>query len=205
MPGVRAFVILPRWALRGGPPANLIVATGDGLDEKKLTAAVNRLAPSATISFRSDALAALTSAPLQHGTYVMFVAGIAAAGIFGAAVLLLSLAIGARSRSLILALLSTVGLGRGQARLLVAAEAVPPILASMVGGAACAWALAPLTGPALDLSVFTGSAQPVTLHADLVALAVPATGAILLGLLVLTAHTVISAGRDMSSVLRWDG
>ena len=81
---------------------------------------------------------------------------------------MLSLVLAARSRALTLARLSTMGLGTGQGRLLVIAEALPPVLAAAVAGAACALALVPLLGPVLDLSVFTGSAAAVPVRADLV-------------------------------------
>ncbi len=70
-------------------------------------------------------------------------------------ILLLTLVLGARSRELTLARLATMGLSPGQASGLVAVETLPSVLAATVGGIACAWALAPLIGPELNLSAFT--------------------------------------------------
>ena len=70
-------------------------------------------------------------------------------------IVLLSLLLSARSRELTLARLATMGLGRGRRGWLLAAETLPAIVAAAIGGVACAWLLAPLVGPALNLAAFT--------------------------------------------------
>ena len=83
----------------------------------------------------------------------------AAAAGFGVLILLLSLLLTARTREMTLAFLATMGLRRWQAQLLLAAETLPPVLAAAIGGIACAWLLAPLVGPALNLAAFSGSGR----------------------------------------------
>jgi putative ABC transport system permease protein len=73
-----------------------------------------------------------------------------------------------------------MGIGAGQARRLTMLETLPAVLAATVAGAGCALVLVPLTGPALDLSVFTGSGASVPVRPDLVALGLPAAGLVVL-------------------------
>jgi putative ABC transport system permease protein len=160
VPGSAGFVILPDWAaarLAPHPPSELLIS-GDSVSRPALAAAIRRAAPQATVAYRADVLAGLAGAPLPHGAYVAFAEGSVAAAGFCVLVMLLSLLLAARSRQLTLARLATMGLGPGQARRLVVAEALPPVLAAAVAGVACALALAPLLAPELDLSAFTGSA-----------------------------------------------
>ena len=60
-----------------------------------------------------------------------------------------------------LARLATMGLRRWQAQLLLAAETLPQVVAAAVGGVACAWLLAPLVGPSLNLAAFTGTGSAI--------------------------------------------
>ena len=76
--------------------------------------------------------------------------------------------------------LAAMGLTSGQAGRLVVLEAPPAVLAAVAAGAAGGWALAPLTGSALDLSVFTGGTASVPIRADVAVLVVPAAGLVVL-------------------------
>jgi hypothetical protein len=67
---------------------------------------------------------------------------------------MLSLLLTARTREMTLARLATMGLRRWQAQLLLAVETLPPVVAAAIGGVACAWLLAPLVGPSLNLAAF---------------------------------------------------
>ena len=69
-----------------------------------------RLVPGAAVTLRSDVLASLADAPLQHGAYLMFDVVLAAAAAFGLAALLADLALGAAERHQTLARLATMGL-----------------------------------------------------------------------------------------------
>jgi len=59
-------------------------------------------------------------------------------------------------------------------------ETLPAVLAAAVAGAGCAWALVPLTGPVLNLAVFTGSAASVPVRPDFTALGLPVAGLVAL-------------------------
>ena len=91
---------------------------------------------------------------------------------------MLGMALGAADRALTLARLTVMG--HEQATRLVLLEALPAVVVAVAAGAACALALPPLVGSALDLSVFTGSGAPVAVRPDWVSLGVPATAALLL-------------------------
>jgi putative ABC transport system permease protein len=185
-------------------PPSLLLVTGIHLDRQALSTTVHRRLPGAAITFRSAALAALASSPLQRGADTVFASGVAAAAGFGAVIVLLSLAIEARGRELVLARLAAMGMASGQARRLVVLEALPALLAAAAAGAACGWALAPLTGSALDLSVFTGGAASVSLRADVASLVVPAASLVVLVLAVLVLEALMARRRGIARALRTD-
>ena len=54
--------------------------------------------PEGGVTFRSDILNSLASAPLQHGTFVLFALAVVVAAGLGLAVMLLELALGAAER-----------------------------------------------------------------------------------------------------------
>ena len=203
-----AFVVVPLRALRtpGGVllPSEILL-TGPRLDQAQLASVVHRVLPGATITLRSSLLRSLADAPLQHGTYVLFAAGIGAAAGLSAVILLLALALGAQEREVTLTRLATMGLGARQARLTAVGEALPAVVAAAVAGAGGAAVLAALIGPALDLSIFTGSAARVPVRADLVALAWPALGLAALGLLTLAAEVTAARRRGLAHALRIGG
>jgi len=158
---------------------------GPHLDQQALAAAVRRTLPHAVLRLRSDRLDALASMPLQQGAEAVFASGLAAAAVLSALILLLTLALGAEERAAALARLHTMGLAAGQGTTMVIVETVPVVLAATAAGLACAWLLGPLTGSALDLSVFTSGVTAVPVRADLATLAIPAAGLLALALAVL--------------------
>jgi hypothetical protein len=186
----------------GRPPANEMLLIGPSVDGGKLKKLVDRLLPGGVVTTRSAALAALTGEPLPHGAYVTFLlAAIAAAGLC-AAILLISLVLGARPRDLTLARLATMGLSGGQSRRLVFVEALPAIIAAIIGGIASAAILVPLIAPVIDLSVFTGSGATVPMKIN-----VPVIGAVAAGLLVvalgtLLAQSAVTRARGVTRALR---
>lgn len=206
VPEAGPFVVMPAWAADRAmgadrPTPNLMLIVGP-VDAAKLGAAVGKLLPGGTISYRSAALAALTDAALPHGAYETFAqAAVAAAG-FGAVIMLTMLALGARPRELTLARLFTMGLSQRQARRLVIAEALPAILAATVGGAICAWALVPLVGPSIDLSPFTGTANHVPVRANVAVIGYLAAGLVLIALVTLFAQAAMTRLRGVSRALR---
>jgi putative ABC transport system permease protein len=202
LPGQDLFLVLPSWAVRSATPPSLLLVTGPHLSQSALIEAVDARLRGAVITFRSTALAALATDPLQQGADTVFASGVLAAAGFSAVIVLLSLAIQGRDRDLALARLAVMGLPAGQARLMVLLEALPAVLAAIAAGAACGWALAPLTGSALDLSVFTGGTASVPVRADLGALAVPAAVLVVLVLAVLSVQTMVARRRAVTRLLR---
>jgi putative ABC transport system permease protein len=116
--------------------------------------------------------------------------------------LLLSLLLNARTRELTLASLATMGLRRWQAQLLLATETLPPVVAAAVGGVACAWLLAPLVGPSLNLAAYSGTGSAIAVTPALFPLLASAVGLVLAALLVLAAQAVITYYRGSARALR---
>jgi putative ABC transport system permease protein len=128
--------------------------------------------------------------------------GMAIAAGFGVLVLLLSLLLTARTRAMTLARLATMGLRRWQAQLLLAAETLPPVVAAAIGGVACAWLLAPLVGPSLNLAAFSGTRSAIVVTAAPFLLLAFAAGLVLAALLILAVQAVIAYHRGSARALR---
>jgi putative ABC transport system permease protein len=202
-PAGSQFAVLPRWALgKQAPGPTVMAVVGPGLDSVALIAAARRAVPGAQITLRSRLLAAISGAPLPHGGFVTFAQGIIAAGAFSLLTLVLTLLLSAHSREMTLARLTTMGLEPAQSRRITAVETLPAILAAAVGGTACALALVPLVGPAVNLAAFTGTPVTVPLNADPVAIVAAAGGLLLLAGLTLTIETGLARGRGATRALR---
>jgi putative ABC transport system permease protein len=147
----------------------------------------------------------LINSPLQSAADVIMRLSLAVAAGFGLVILLLGLALGSADRDLTMARLSTMGLDQGRLIWLVLGEALLAVLAAVAAGVACALALPTLTAPVLDLSVFTGSAVPVTISPDLAALAVPAAGLAVLAAVAVVAETRLLRHRGVPGLLRIGG
>jgi putative ABC transport system permease protein len=208
LPAGGAFIVLPVEAIRGvsePPPVNLVLLTGPSIDMTRLHAAVQATMPVAgapVITTRSLALQALTGAPLQQGTFLLFTLAIAFAAALALAVMLLELALGAADRELTTARLATMGLTEGQRVRLVAVEVIPSIAASAVAAAACAIALPPLLAPAIDLSVFTQSQASVPLRPDFAAFLLPLAGLLALTIIALAYEIRSRRGRGVAVTMR---
>ncbi len=202
-----AFIVVPARAMvravgaSEAQPSRMLVV-GPDVSVARMRSVVAHRLPAAALVFRSGQLAALTQAPLPHGTYTVFAEGAAAAAVFGAVIVLIMLALGARSREQTLARLFTMGLSPGQARRLVITEVLPSIIAATAGGAVCAWLLAPLVGPAIDLSPLTGSPVSVPVRADYGLVGLLAAGLLVLAMVTLLAQSVASRLRGISRALR---
>jgi putative ABC transport system permease protein len=200
LPAGGAFVIMPLAAIKSEitppepVPVNEMLLAGGSIDRARLTAVLRHALPDGVATFRSDALSALTSGPLQHGAFSLFSLAVVVAAVLGLAVMLLELALGAAEREGTLARLATMGLGEGQRAWVVALEMLPAVVAAAMAAWACALALPRVLAPDLNLSVFTRSSVAVKLAADAVSFAVP-----LAGLAVLTA---IALGIEIRSVRR---
>jgi putative ABC transport system permease protein len=201
--GSAGYVVLPRPALHGYLPAtsSLLVA-GPGLDSQALLTTVSKWhVPGSQVTVRSSLLAALEQAPVERDAYSELAVGGYAAAAGCLLVLLLTLLLSARSRELTLARTATMGMSAGQARWLALIEALPQILSVLVGGLVCALALAPLVGPALALSVFTGSSAAVPVRIEPAWLTAAAVGLLVLAIATLIGQTVM-ASRGMARSLR---
>ncbi len=181
---------------------NLMLVAGPRLDGARLTAAVHRVLPDASVALRADALAALTTAPVLQAAQTALTQGLATAAGFGALILLLVLLLTAQSRELTLASLATMGLRRGQAQLLLAAETLPPVAAAAIGGIACAWLLAPLVGPSLNLAAYSGTGSAIVVTPAAFPLTASAVGLVLAALLALAVQAVITYYRGSARALR---
>ena len=154
------------------------------------------------MTLRATAVTALTTAPVPQAAQAALTQGMAVAAGFGVLVLLLSLLLTARTREITLARLATMGLRRWQAQLLLAAETLPPVVAAAVGGVACAWLLARLVGPSLNLAAFSGTGSATVVTPAVVPLVVAAAGLVLAALLVLAVQAVITYHRGSARALR---
>ncbi len=195
-------VVLPLRAL--GPKApgpNLMLLAGPSLDAARLSAVVRQALPGALVVSRAATLAALTTRRCRSGAGGPHPGDGRRAG-FGALVLLLSLLLTARTREMTLAYLATMGLRRGQAQLLLAAETLPPVAAAAIGGVACAWLLVPLIGPSLNLAAFSGTGVAVTVTAAVLPLLAAAAGLLLAALLVLAAQALITYRRGSTRAVK---
>ncbi len=187
------YLVLPRQAAAGlGVAPDTLLVTGQSVRESALRTAVRRYDPGATIVFRSRLLAKLAAVPLRRGAYLALALGAGAAACCCLIVLLLSLLLSAAARESALARMSTMGLSAEQARLMVFVELLPQLLAVLAGGLACAVALVPTIGPALSLTVITGSASSVPVQIEPVWLAVAGAALLVLAIATLTGQTMLT-------------
>jgi putative ABC transport system permease protein len=209
--GIPAFVIIPRSALHSFavPPApvpvNELLLTGASIDRARLAAVVRDMIPEGEVTFRSDILNSLTSAPLQHGTFVLFALAVVVAAGLGLAVMLLELALGAAEREATLARLATMGLDEGHRARMVVLEVLPAVIAAAVAAWACAVVLPRVVAPAIDLSAFTGSPAGVALTPDAAAVALPLAGLAVVATVALAIEIRTGRRRGVAASLRAGG
>jgi putative ABC transport system permease protein len=209
--GVPAFVIIPRSALHSFavPPApvpvNELLLTGASIDRARLAAEVRNMIPEGEVTFRSDILNSLTSAPLQHGTFVLFELAVVVAAGLGLAVMLLELALGGAEREVTLARLATMGLDEGHRARMVVLEVLPAVIAAAVAAWACAVVLPRVVAPAIDLSAFTGSPTGVALTPDVAAVALPLAGLAVVAAVALAIEIRTGRRRGVAASLRAGG
>jgi putative ABC transport system permease protein len=204
VPGVTAdaVVVVSNESSGFNAGGNLMLVAGPRLDAARLNAVVHSSQPDASVTLRATALAALTTAPVLQAAQTALTQGLATAAGFGVLILLLSLLLTAQTRDLALASLATMGLRRWQAQLLLAAETLPPVVAAAIGGVACAWLLAPLVGPSLNLAAYSGTGAAIAVTPAVFPLAVSAAGLVLAALLVLAVQAVITYYRGSARALR---
>jgi putative ABC transport system permease protein len=184
----------------GEPAVNRILITGSGISTGAMSAVILRQLPGASTAFRSDELATLAGSPLQHGADLILPLTIATAAGFGLFILMLGVALGTSDRALTLARLTVMGHER--ATRLVLLEALPAVVVAIAAGAACALALPPLVGSALNLSVFTGQGVPVMVRPDWISLGLPAVATLLLAAAALATQARRLSRRGVARMLR---
>ena len=187
---------LPQTGVQPGP--NLVLVSGDA-DQGKLTALVNRELPGATVTFRSNVLDSLDGAPLVAAAARLMTLSVAACCVLAVLSLLFGLALGAGEREQTMARLAVMGQRRDLAFLLL--TLLPALLATAAATVACTLALPALIGPALNLSVFTGSGAPVLFRPDLLALCLPGAAIVIVTGLAAVLQSRRSR-RDVSRLLR---
>jgi putative ABC transport system permease protein len=206
LPAGGPFILMPESLLAHLPYVvpNLMLLDGPHIDIGKLTALATKIVPpSATVTFRSQLLAQLTSvtsASAQHSALLLFPLALAVAAGLGLAVMLLQLALGAADREATLAWLATMGFGGRRRARLVMLEVLPVVIAAAVAAVASALVLPRIVAPAISLSVFTGSSASVPLVPDVASIALPIAGLIVLAATALTIE--ITARRSVVSTLR---
>ena len=208
LPAGGAFMVVAQSALDGAsapPPVNLMLLTGPSIDLAKLRAVMRATVPAAagpTVVTRSAVLQGLTGAPLQQGTFLLFTLAIGYAAALALAVMLLELALGSADREVTTARLATMGLSEGQRVRLVALEVVPPIAASAVAAAGCAFALPRLLAPAVSLAGFTHSQAPVPLVADAAVFLLPLAALVFITVIALAWEIRSGRGRGIAVTMR---
>jgi putative ABC transport system permease protein len=198
-----AFLVMPIRRLpgpRGVPAVNKILITGSGISTAAMSAVIASQLPGASTAFRSIALATLAGSPLQHGADLILPLTIATAAGFGLFILMLGVALGTSDRALTLARLTVMGHERPTR--LVLLETLPAVVLAVAAAVACALALPPLVGSALDLSVFTGSGAPVPVRPNWISLGLPAVAAVLLAAAALATEARRLSRRGVATVLR---
>jgi len=195
---VMAMARLPGAA--GQPKPQVLLLTGSGIGTARLSAAAAAALPGAAVTFRSAVLAGLAAAPLQHSAGLVLLLTILTAAGLAVCTLIIGLALGSADRELTLARLATMGLRR-PLRLLVA-EAMPAVLAAAAAGLACALALPPLAGPALNLYVFTGRDLTVPVRPGWLALGLPVAALVVVAVAALAAETAALRRRGVTGLLR---
>jgi hypothetical protein len=81
-------------------------------------------------------------------------------------------------------------------------EALPVICAAIGGGTASALILVPLIAPAIDLSVFTGSAAAVPISVSIPVIGYAAAGLLLISLGALLGQIALTRARGVTRALR---
>jgi hypothetical protein len=186
--------------LSGAPRPGLVLVDAPGVDQAQLSAVAKRVIPGCIITFRSRVLASLASSPLQHGAALIIALTLATAAAFGLFILILGLALGSAERELTLARLTVMGHERSGR--LVVTEAVPAVLAAIVGGAACAVVLPHLIGTSINLSAFTGTNASIQFQPDLLAFGLPAVAILVLALVTLAGQTRAMRRHGVTGQLR---
>jgi hypothetical protein len=196
------FVVMPLWAAGPAPLPTLVLLAGHGISQGEFGAVLARTAPGATVTVQSAELAALRAAPLPRATAQIYAAGAAAAALFCALIVLISLILDARSRELTDARLVSMGLSGSQAQRVSALELSPFVLAAAVGGTIATAVLAALLNPVLNLSDLTGGTQSAQLQSGILTTLLTVAGLVILAAVTMFGQRAAARRRAVSEALR---
>ncbi len=148
-------------------PRTLLVAVADGADVHEVRRALNALvdAPHTTQTL-ADRTAAIQSSPAVSALRIALMAALVLAVALSVVAVLLVAGVTRDARSRVIALLRTMGLGRRDARGVVAWEFVPLGLSALVGGLVLGALLPLLVLVSVDLRPFTGGIRQPGLTVD---------------------------------------
>ncbi len=196
------FVVLPLWAAGPAPLPTLVLLAGHGISQGEFSAVLARTAPGATVTVQSAELAALRAAPLPRATVQVYTAGAAAAALFCALIVLISLILDARSRELTDARLVSMGVSGSQVQRVSALELGPFVLAAAVGGTIATAVLAALLNPVLNLSDLTGSTQSAQLQSGILTTLLTVAGLVILAAVTMLGQRAAARKRAVAEALR---
>lgn len=149
-------VVVPTSAVtRAGltPAPNQLYVFGTGLDQAALAQAAG---PSADVSTRDDAIAAITGAPLTSTIKLAFQIVAVALAAYSLLAVWITVVAGAQERPRNIALLRTLGMTSRQAQAVTVGEIAPLIVLAGVAGLLLGMAFPTLFGGAVDLSGHAG-------------------------------------------------
>jgi putative ABC transport system permease protein len=142
---------LPYWP-------TILLIDAPNADEAAVTAAVRETQPFSIVTTRATVYADLADAPLISATSEAFAGTAVVAAAFCVLTVILGLVVTATTRARFLAYVRTVGVGRRQARSLVAMEVVPLATLAVAVGVLLGVLVPGLLMPSIDLRPFTGGA-----------------------------------------------
>jgi putative ABC transport system permease protein len=209
LPAGGSFVIMPSWVasrLADSVAPDTVLISGPAVNIRDLQAVAARTAPGSLVVSRAAVLQATANTPLVSGSDLLLEESAGAGAACAVAAVLLGLLLSGRDRTRLGAWLTAMGMTARQGRRLAVLEALPLLLVAILGAEIAGVALGPLIGPGLVLSAFTSSNAPVPLQPDLVALIVPAVGAVILITVAAIGQSVLTRRRSTGTtgVLRLD-
>lgn len=186
------------------PVVSILVRLDDGTDAAAVAAAARDALGDENIRWLTpeSVRAAVDAGPAASGLRVTLIACIALAALLCAIAVVMTLVLGTRARSRILALLQTLGAPPRSGSAIVAWELWPACAAAVVAGALYGAALPVLLLRVVDLTPFTGGAGQPAYAADPLILIAAIGGFLVVALLFTLAALAISRRVRAAAILR---
>lgn len=184
-------------------PRTLLFGLEEGADPLQVGDELLAIADdTATLSDPQTVAGALQASPAASGLLAVLVISLIASALLAAIAIVLASVVGARSRSRMVALLSTLGLRPAQSSALVAWELAPVSIMAIIAGTALGIAMPWVVLSSVDLTPFTGGSLQPSVVVDpllvaLLAAAMVAVVAVSIAVSVFTARR-----RNAASALR---